>query len=202
MLTDPPFLGGDRACGPGPRNVRRQRERAPAPSASCLRCRRLPVRRFYPHAPGHGSKKQGRTEVHRALSWSAHGFSFDFRSEAALGAGAAVSPPVPLFVATNKGRWYRSRCMSAFFSKAVVREAVRVIFRKAEFADLPLDLRLLPAKFRRSPADLAGTSGWLPCAEPSIWRPCLRGRAAPWRVGKMDRMGGQSGFFVTRDARP
>lgn len=59
----PPVLGGGRVCSPGPRNVRRQKERAPAPSASCLRCPRLPVRWFYPQAPGHWLRGARRRRV-------------------------------------------------------------------------------------------------------------------------------------------
>ncbi|KAM7086394.1 citrate synthase-lysine N-methyltransferase CSKMT, mitochondrial isoform 3-T3 [Molossus nigricans] len=79
-LADPPLLGGGRACGPGPRNVRRQRERAPAPSASCLRCRRFPVRRFYPQAPGHASPSGRRAERSSAGPPPGAHASFCFRS--------------------------------------------------------------------------------------------------------------------------
>ena len=53
---------------PGPHNVWRQRERAPAVSALCLQCWWLPVRRFYPQAPGHGGIKKSESYVYYLIN--------------------------------------------------------------------------------------------------------------------------------------
>ncbi|XP_036273180.1 citrate synthase-lysine N-methyltransferase CSKMT, mitochondrial [Pipistrellus kuhlii] len=55
------------------------------------------------------SEERGRTQVPRPLPRGAHSFSSCFRSEAATGSGAVLSPPLPLPVVTNKGpgRSYR-----------------------------------------------------------------------------------------------
>lgn len=109
--------------------------------------------------------------------------------------------PLPLKVCINKGCSYRSRCVSAFFfffRGRRVREAVRTrYFAKRILQILPWTSGFCRsagdiAQNGRSLADLAFTCGWLRCAEPSTWRPWLRGRAAPW-VG-MDTVGGQAGF--------
>ena len=110
---------------------------------------------------------------------------------AAPGAGAVASPPLPLPVANNKGPSYRSKFVSAFFfSEAAelgcTRDSAQRILRIFPWTSGPC--RSAGDIFAEVYlADLAGTPGWHPCAEPSTWRAWRRGRVAPWRVGKVDR---------------